>query len=683
MASTPRTRPRPGDIFFMGSVQPVSNWFKQTGYEGSYLSRGRKLQMVAKYGRDERGPTPICLEHPPTKGADKEHGTHDRDVIGYVTGMMMDKSENLIVTAFLYGDRPEVRAAYGEMIGGGRIYGLSAGTFYYEDTPPDGRGRGLPIDATKEFAHIALTPNPDMAEEGSWIYYFGPNEAGISRIIQEHEVPDGIVANRHSLTAWGVPEAVQKRVISILAADISDAVSKGEITPTLFDRELLMASSGTSPTQPEAPAQGDKMDIVTDTSGHQMMDGASAATAAAAPADGAPSGASPQAHAQSILAGLRAAKERIDSIDEEYQKKALLDEVVKQAMEALRASGVQVTDAPPELLSIYQDMRNQAMALDEKIQTMIIETGTAANNRNAELLAEYRNPETNIARRRDIGMLVTASKLGQRQKLVEDELQKERKRREELEAQMRSKDEELSKKRKLEADAESSKISAMERQIDALNRTIQDMTKRQAKSAPLRNPEGAIPSYDFLARAHGYGGGLSSHSSAASSTSTSPSPSSSSSSSSATAFSRNLSSASSPSDYFSVPDPSASGVNTATHLTLTSGLGAASGSARSGSGDIGFINMNVGGTSESGGPVLVTASGGRLPNVITRTASHPWLDNFVLPPDRGSYRHSGTPLFDRLYSSLVNSLDTASAGSAFVHESKESPHGSVIAIRPN
>jgi hypothetical protein len=635
MADPARTAPVQGDWMFTASLQPSTPESAAAGYVGTYMTPARKMQYANNYLRDGRGPSPLCANgragHAPTFG--DMHAMREGDVVGYVTGVFYDpRQNNLLMTGFVKQERPEALRVFKSMMVGGVPYGVSAGT-HYEET--DERGVKVPVDESKLFAHVALTPVPDMAEEDAWIHQYTTNPAAITRVMSE-ELARGAVANAESMAAWGVPRDLQERVLSVLSANISRAAAAGDIIPTDVDREsmaqappnpqtsLPVPGSASAPS-PAAPAPAtDKMDLDPPPASSTPPAPSSTQTPAA-PAGGQMT--AEQAVA-AIVSAITKSKENIEKAfkesaglqeEKEYRKKEAIEHMLKEAAAKMRELHIDVIDHPT-LLDQWTTLRNETRAIDEKIKTMIKEEGTAANNQNASMFQEYERPDTMPERKRQIAQLVTASREGKRQKAAEADLQAQRARVKELEDQLRTKDEQLVKKRKAEEDDTRTQIAKLQGEVERL-------TKRQTQVGPLGLPPGAMPSFDFMRGFNPLADGRGT-----------------------------------PMD---LDDPHGGSARRTTPASAFVIPGGAQGNPlEKGPGGMTLRRTETG---------LVTASGFEMTRddmTLGQRVAHPMLLNFAIDSStQGSWQHAGDPTFQRTFDAVCAQVaGGGTSGLAFVHD---------------
>jgi hypothetical protein len=636
MADPNRTQPVPGDWLFVASLQPSTHESVQPGYLGLYLTPARKLQFVNNYLRDGLGPRPICATgtagHAPTHGPDQR--LLEQDVVGYMTGVAYDPADsNLLMTGFVKKERPEAQRSFRAMMVDGVPLGVSAGTRYHEIP---GR-KGDVEDASKEIMHVAMTPVPDMADdgaEGSFIHWYTTSPEALARLMST-ELARGVVANASSMDAWCIPPgALQEQSLSVLRGDISRAAAAGAIIPTPVDRQS-MSGQPPPPTQPptqppqttqppppatqqkpqpppQQPPRADKMDT----------DAPAGSTSTTPPPK------TPEQVAQDIFEGIKSGMDEIDRLDKEsrnddnhklYAKKERLEYVLGEADKFMDQHKVDARKHHA-LLDAYTRMRNEIMAIDEKFKTLIREEGGAADHQNQALFDEYANPATEPGRRRGIAQMVTASRLGRRQKEVEAELLKERELRKQLEEAARTKDEQLSKKRKAEDDD-------LQKQVLALHEEVARLSKRQQHVAPLTAPPGATgPSLNFL---------------------------------------QGFNPAYRPADAMDLDPPAGAPPQ---RSAASSPFVITGGEQRDASSKSGAPNF-LGGMPTGG---FVTASGFSMMQgdlALGARMTHPLLSKFMINPEESSWKHAGDPVFQRTFDAVRHQVaSTGSSGLVFIND---------------
>jgi hypothetical protein len=472
---------------FIGSLQPPGKGADDPNYGGTYLTRRRKLKLVRDW--NTKFPAmPLCIDHADGVGADfKVPAEH---VVGYVTGMLLDRNNNLLVTGHVFGDRPEATMLIQDMMINKRKWGLSGYTiFEYAD-----KSKKRVVDDSKLFTHVGITDHPDMAEEGSYIFEFSTNPEAIPRIMREREVAAGGLANEQSLKMWGVHPTVARNVVTILEKNISDA---GGEAPTPSSSHSSVSTADMSTTAPDAAVNNTKGTPVQDPNNKKNDPDAMEVDAAPGQQqqqqqqqgqDSTSKGNEepPVNPIEGIWLGMQEAKKKMEGLSEMDRIDAI-GRVLAGINQTLKEHKLALQELPREVRQLYTNWENQETAYNEAIITELIKQGTAANNNNAALVEKFKNERTPLEERRALADFVKAGKEQREnnQKTFEERLRREQEARE---AEKRSYEEQLSRKRSLEDE------------LAQLRAENERLTKRRPQSDTLRTPAAAAAprGFDFL-----------------------------------------------------------------------------------------------------------------------------------------------------------------------------------------
>lgn len=162
-------------MWFIGTTQP--NFNKTAGeYEFStYLSRNEKLDIIKRLD-DGTLTLPLCIGHAGGNHANFEVPKQWRT--GEIEFGFLDGTGALMVFGKIDEARIETKALSKDIKEGNRPWGLSLWTEYMRHS-----NRAI---TDKRVTHVGITPNPDLADYGTFIYYSGDNRHAVLRKVRDH-----------------------------------------------------------------------------------------------------------------------------------------------------------------------------------------------------------------------------------------------------------------------------------------------------------------------------------------------------------------------------------------------------------------------------------------------------------------------------------------------------------------
>ena len=475
-----------GDLCFIGCAQPAWEPTEDPAYRGSVLTRAQKLAIARNYTFSN--PLPLCIDH--AEGAGAGFVVPDDKVIGFVTGILVDRNDNWLITGYIDGKRRELDGIIGDIQFKRRQWGLSAYTrFNYENEREDSI-----IPESKRITHVGVTLNPAFADDGSWIFECSTNPEAIARVVRDREIQQhGCLANEECMDAWGVAPNVKQHVTSVLAANIAQPHERPDPwalppTPDYPRTTTTMASN--------APNGGTQQQPVTDTNTKPVAD---------AQTQQAPAGTQQQQQTNNnidamdvdapaevtdgvkrgILDGLLASEAQIAKLDPVKQHEQI--DVVLQNVDGVLKSYKLSKDVMPEPFAYtYYKLRNTQRSLTEQWSNELQKFGGASNNFNKEFVEKMRSNGTAPEMKREIGGWVEATKAERAtsQKAFEEELAKKRT---ENEALDRSYKEQMEAKRKAEDE------------LATLRAEHERLKRRHTDTAPITRALGpnGVPQFNF------------------------------------------------------------------------------------------------------------------------------------------------------------------------------------------
>lgn len=471
---------KPGDLVFLGSMQPPWPKAREPSYRGTVLTRGEKLAFINAYTFAH--PIPLCIDH---AGGNSPHFEVPPDrVIGFVTGALVDHEDNCLITGYVDQKRPEMRQIIADMMVHRKKWGLSAYTrFEYENERRDTVRPG-----SKRITHVGVTLNPDFAEEDSYIFEYSTNPTAIARVVREREIQQRCgLANAECLEAWGVAPNVVRHVLSVLEANISQPDGRPNATalPPVPEYPVsIMASStsGSSNTiqQPTAPLSPLAQNTALSKPAVDAMEGVTNTGALPAqqqqqqqppPSPPGPVAGASQELRDSIHKALVEAQKNIADMSP-IDKDSAITETLERCRAALREYNLRLDEMPWEFRRTYNALENDLMARREGWATELQKMGGADNNFNRELVEKMRSNATLPTERRQLAAFVEANKTEREvsQKRFEEERERLQKANEEKDRMYK---EQLEKKR------------AADEELNKLREENERLKKRAVDTAPL------------------------------------------------------------------------------------------------------------------------------------------------------------------------------------------------------
>lgn len=502
-----------GDLIFLGSMQPAWGPERDPNYRGSVLTRQQKLKMARCY--TFAYPVPLCIDH--ADGATPDFVIPPEKVIGFATGILIDRDDNALMTGYIDKDRPEAKKLIADMQLYKKKWGLSAYTrFLYENERKD-----TIVPDSKLITHVGVTLDPAFAEEGSWIFEWSTNPQAIARIVREREIQKmGCLANEELMDACGVASNVKQHVVSILETNITlpDARPTERALPPEPDYSDAppMASNvppnqtgtGAKPAAPGAPSDANKPATQPPQQPNDPMQGVT------------PTGsteAKPKASADVIKAIIAALIDARKTLKEQppLDRDLGITNALTLAEAALKEHNLTTADMGDEFGISYYGLKNDKMALREEWATEAEKLGGADNNFNKDWVEKLRSNGTQPDVVRQIGGFVEATKALRSTTQKEHDLAM-MKQRDENEKLDRAYKDQLESKRKAD-----DMIKALSDENDKLKRRAVDAApltgalaskgfnfftpppapsnnQGQAKSAPPVGTGGRAPSFNFM-----------------------------------------------------------------------------------------------------------------------------------------------------------------------------------------